>query len=124
MYAKHATPQIGYPYEAVLYMKKNGVPNHLFNNYNWGGYLIWMFPGKRFFIDGRMDNFFVEGKPFIKQYWEIVTLKSGWEEKLTDYKINAVLGPPDEWPLIEVLALKNEWSVAFKDEKSILLVRN
>lgn len=44
-----------YPYGAVEHLKANP-PTHtnLFNEYGWGGYLIWQYPERKVFIDGRM----------------------------------------------------------------------
>jgi len=45
----------GYPYGAVQWLKHNPeVGTKLFNDYDWGGYLIWKLPERKVFIDGRM----------------------------------------------------------------------
>jgi len=45
-----------YPYGAVQFIKANPklCEGRMFNEYNWGGYLIWQLPEKKVFIDGRM----------------------------------------------------------------------
>ena len=45
-----------YPYGAIQYLKENPPPTQMrfFNEYGWGGYLIWQYPEQKIFIDGRM----------------------------------------------------------------------
>lgn len=46
-----------YPLHACLYMKSEGFPDglRLYNDYGFGGYLIWALPNDRVFMDGRND---------------------------------------------------------------------
>lgn len=43
-----------YPEKAILYLKENSPNGEVFSEYGWGGYLIWKYPEKKVFIDGRM----------------------------------------------------------------------
>jgi hypothetical protein len=108
------------PYHTVVYMQKNGAPSRVLNDFNWGGYLIWHFPGHRFFIDGRMDNFFLEDQSFAQEYFNIINIRPGWEDRLGHYQVNGVLGPKD-WPIIQALQLMPDWKVVFEEESAILL---
>ncbi|MBU0708568.1 hypothetical protein KJ596_02325 [Patescibacteria group bacterium] len=109
-----------YPYGAMIYMKEYGFPERMLNEYGWGGYLIWHFPDKKIGLDGRMDTFFINGKPFAQEAREIATLKPNWQELMTKYQIRAVLAPP-EWPLVQALKLQSNWEILFEDEVSVLL---
>lgn len=109
-----------YPYEAVVYMQENGVPERLFNNYNHGGYLHYYFSNHQFFIDGRMDNFFIDGKSFVEEYFQLVYAKEGWEEKFTQYRFDGYLGRK-EWPLTQEL-LKRGWDLVNEDDVNVLLL--
>lgn len=123
-YAKQLSSELHYPYAAVLFMKKHGYPERILNDFSWGGYLIWHFPNRKFFIDGRMDNFFINGESFAQQYWQLINLDPGWQNMLESYQIEAVLAPVQEqfnWPLVEALKLKSKWEVVFEDDVSILL---
>src|SRR5205823_9243873 len=45
-----------FPAAAVSFMARERPPGPIFNDYNWGGYLIWkLYPQYRVFIDGRTD---------------------------------------------------------------------
>ena len=43
-----------FPVQAIEYLRQNPVLGNLFAPYNWGGYIIWKYPEKKVFIDGRM----------------------------------------------------------------------
>jgi hypothetical protein len=45
-----------YPKKAVDFLKSHPQVGNLFNEYGWGGYLIWKYPEKKVFIDGRMPS--------------------------------------------------------------------
>lgn len=121
-YARLAEPYFVLPYGAVQYMQKEGFPSRLFNHIGWGAYLEWHFPGEKIFIDGRMDNFFVDGQPFILNYWKVARLQPGWQEVLDKYDINAVLGPPT-WPIMQLLQEDPEWILVYDEDISLLFVR-
>lgn len=78
----------GYPVEAVKFMKENGVKEHIFNEYQWGGYLDWQYREAAVFIDGRMTGWKVDGRSLLLQYLEI---KRGNCEVANRYDIKALL---------------------------------
>ena len=45
----------GYPVNAINYLRRNPVPGPLYNNLNWGGFLMWYMPDYPVAIDGRND---------------------------------------------------------------------
>lgn len=63
------------PVECVNFLKnheKLGSLNIL-NSYNWGGYLNWVWPEKKIFIDGRFPQMKIEGnKTFLEEYNEFI----------------------------------------------------
>ncbi len=46
----------GFPYYQVQRIKRDRPTGNIFNEYNWGGYLIWKLPEYKTFIDGRMTS--------------------------------------------------------------------
>jgi hypothetical protein len=54
----------GYPQAAVAYLRAHPCSGHLFNSYNYGGYLVWRLPTEPVFIDGRMSSW----EPFMTNY--------------------------------------------------------
>lgn len=125
-YATKLSNDLKYPYHAVAYMKENGVPDRLLNEFYWGGYLIWNLPDHKFFIDGRMDTFIVKGESFAKIYWQIINLSPGWQELLDEYTIDSILAPVDDarhWPLTEFLRDQPDWKIVHEDDVSIYLIK-
>ena len=44
-----------FPVNAINYLRQNPVPGPLYNNLNWGGFLMWFLPELPVSIDGRND---------------------------------------------------------------------
>jgi len=62
----------------------------IFNSYGWGGYLIWNWPERKLFIDGRLPMLIVNGHSLLEEYYEF--FKEGKaKEKIDYYGINLVL---------------------------------
>jgi hypothetical protein len=109
-----------FPKTAVAWLLENKPAGHLFNSYNWGGYLIWrMYPQSRVYIDGRAD---VYGDAFIFDYISIYDAKPGWEEKLDKQAVQTVLVESDA-PLANELRQSPAWHIAFTDKLSTIFVK-
>jgi len=62
----------------------------LLNNFGWGGYLIWTWPGKQLFIDGRLPQANYEGKSLLEEYWNFFN-EGETEKHLNKHQIKMVL---------------------------------
>ncbi len=126
--ARRATLQLGwepssagYPSGAVAYLRNHDLPGNLFNEYGWGGYLIYhLYPARRVFIDGRAD---VYGDSFGQQYDTIVTLGPGWRSLLERYDVRIVLVPGGS-ALAVALAADPDWHVIYSDSVAGLFFRD
>lgn len=81
-----------YPCGAVHYMKSASEQQDrkIFNNYGWGGYLIYVWPEKKLFIDGRLPIYEFAGHTLFEEYFEF--FKEGRSAaKLDQYGIDMVL---------------------------------
>jgi len=112
-----------FPLGAVEYLKKMGGELEIVNHYTWGGYLMWQLPRAKVFIDGRMDNFEVDGRAWIEVFADIESMRPGWEKWLEMKGGNVVLIPSD-WSLGKVLVDSGEWGVGYEDKISVVLVKN
>ncbi len=45
-----------YPDKAIEFLKSENRDGNILSDYGWGGYLIWKYPEKKVFIDGRMPS--------------------------------------------------------------------
>lgn len=68
----------GYPKQAVEYIKANPekFQGNMFNEYNWGGYLIWQLPEHKVFIDGRMPHLTIGDRHIFKDFNDLEDLKN------------------------------------------------
>jgi hypothetical protein len=112
--------RVQYPEGAVAYMKTNGIQSRIFNDYAWGGYLIWHTPESKVFIDGRLDPYAPTG--VFEDYMAAVYGESP-QAVLDKYRVEYVLMPPDS-PLSTFLQGSPAWTRLYVDETSILLHRS
>jgi hypothetical protein len=110
-----------YPVQAVRYIQEHPVPGKLFNNYNFGGYLVWaLAPGHKVFIDGRGDIY--EHARVFSDYATVAQLKPEALAVLESYQINSCLIEKDA-PLTVLLASTTTWKEIYKDGISCVFVR-
>lgn len=107
-----------YPVEAVDYLEQSGLAqNRGYNNYGWGGYLIWR--GLPVFVDGRAD---VYGDDFLHYYRQTFDVTRRWQEPLDEFDVDYVLTKHGS-PLSTVLATSNLWQVRYDDSISTIYTR-
>jgi hypothetical protein len=109
--------QAVFPVEAVEYFKGNKETGQIFNEYNWGGYLIWNLREFTVFVDGRTDLF---GDEIIGEWIEISKAENNWQDKLDQWGIDYILIQPDR-PLAAAAA--ETWETLIDSEEIILLGR-
>jgi hypothetical protein len=92
----------------------------IFNDYNWGGYLIGkLYPEYRVFIDGRTD---VYGDSFIDDLYATYHLTDGWKRPIRQWQIRTVVLPPDA-PLIRALRSQADWKQIYADSQAVIFTR-
>ncbi len=108
-----------FPVAAVDYIEENGLDEgHIFNAYNWGGYLIW----RRIpvFIDGRTELY---GDDFFRTYLQTFKVLDGWERPLDDYDVDYILTDSNS-ALTTLLQTSSNWQAVYEDEMATVFVRN
>lgn len=115
-----ATEVKEYPSAAVDFVLANRPPQPIYNEYAWGGYLIWrLYPEYKVYIDGRAD---VYGDSMIEEFLDIHEGKPSWRRQLEERGIRTVLVKPDV-PLASLLREDREWRNVFEDKQAIIFVR-
>jgi hypothetical protein len=110
-----------YPVAGVDFIKSQNLPQPIYNEYHWGGYLIWkLYPQYRVYIDGRAD---VYGDALIEEYFTVHDGERAWRKPLDNYGIRTVLVEPDT-PLASLLRDDKGWQNVFEDKKSVVFVRS
>jgi hypothetical protein len=107
------------PAAAIDFVKRNNIAGNVFNNQQFGGYLIWS--GIPVFIDGRLE---VYGDAFVRKYAQTLALADVTKAYavLDEYDIKwAILNPYE--PLVGELAGNTAWDKAYADPNAVVFVR-
>ena len=107
-----------FPVKAVEYLQQHTVPGPMFDDYGFGGYLVWS--GQKVFIDGRSELY--EQGGVLSDYLYISALKPGALTVLRNYGIKSCLLDRNA-PLTTVLSALPDWQKVYSDETSALFVR-
>ena len=84
--------EANFPTGAVAYLKQHPCQGQLFNDYNYGGYLIWKLPGTKDFIDGRMPTWRnASGQKYFDIYHKIISSPAYRAQQFSHYSIRCVL---------------------------------
>lgn len=114
-----------YPSAATEFLLREQLPAHLYNSYDWGGYLMWrLYPDYLVFVDGRsnsLDTFNASSA--------VDSRRPEWSQLLDDYKINTVMtrtcfydtGAPLN--LIDGLTRHPGWALIYGDDTALIFVR-
>jgi hypothetical protein len=97
------------PVESVNFIQMNYPSARIFNQYDWGGYLIYrLWPQNHPFIDGR---------------GEIYAVQPGWEQILSRYDVDLVV-IRNNTSLAGALESDPGWRLAHQDRISVIYTRN
>jgi hypothetical protein len=115
-----APPDDGYPAGAAAYVQAHHAGQRLFNDYNYGGFLIGrLFPRTPVFVDGRTDFY---GDALLRDYVTIEDAQPGWRERLDAYGVEVVLTNARS-PLAAALASDAGWSGEYGDGTHVVFGR-
>jgi len=109
-----------YPYEALEFLGDQGLPGRMFNEYVWGGYLVWQRPEWKLFIYGNMPAWKQGGDSVFRDYINIAKDPENYAH-LLDQKYNV------DWTLIkssgvlaEYLRESDDWELVYEDGVSAI----
>jgi len=109
-----------FPVAAVAHARAAGLTGRIFNEFTWGGYLLYAWPEERVFIDGQTDFY---GAALTREYNDVYGLGPGWRDDLAKREISLVLVPTDSL-LARELAREAGWSIWYRDSTATLLRRD
>jgi hypothetical protein len=110
-----------FPVAAVEFLQKEHLPGNMFNNDEFGDYLIYTAsPEYKVFIDGRSDMY---GAERIKEYYKITRIEPGWEDVLKKYDINWIIYN-DKSTLSQFLLQRNDWKMIYADKIVNIFIKN
>jgi hypothetical protein len=107
-----------FPEHAVDWLEENPQEGEMFNNFIWGGYLLYrLFPRDLVFIDGQTDFY---GEAFSREYAQVMRLENGWEGILIKYNVSWVIVETSR-PLVSALQSDLNWRVVYQDSTATIL---
>ncbi|MGB7925019.1 MAG: hypothetical protein WCF57_17395 [Pyrinomonadaceae bacterium] len=109
-----------FPVAAVQHIRANHLPQPIYNDYGWGGYLIWkLYPDYKVYIDGRAD---VYGDAFLQEYLKTHDGIGDWRAPLDRHAIRTVLIKPQA-PLASLLSQDAAWAKVYEDHQAVIFVK-
>jgi hypothetical protein len=114
-------PSNRYPTAAVDYLRvhPDAVRAEMFNYFLWGGYLDYVFPERKPFIDSRNDSY---GTDLVHDFGIVDKPKPGWEAVFGKYNIGWTILPAQH-PLNRILELNSHWSLVFSNQQALIFSR-
>jgi len=108
-----------YPVEAIKFIQEHHLPGPIYNNFNWGGFLIGNLPDYPVSIDGRTNLY---GDDALRRsYGTLMALR--WSEDPALTRANLVLLPTTV-PLSRVLERSPQFQLVYSDRLAMVFVRN
>ena len=108
-----------YPVDAVNFLRRNPVPGPLYNNLNWGGFLMWYMPDYPVAIDGRNDLY---GDDMDKLFFES---QNAGVSYTTDPYLNeaGVVLLDSQLPLAKILSVDERFQLVYRDQIATVYAR-
>jgi hypothetical protein len=107
-----------YPVAAVRYIEGHDCPDRLFVREMWSSYVLWMFPDRKLFFDGK-GGFSMDAT---QAHSELVKPKAGWRGVIDRYGLSTMLLESGS-PLAVVLSEAEDWHRDYSDSLFEVFVR-
>jgi hypothetical protein len=109
------------PVAAVNFIEKAQIPGNMFNNDEFGDYVIYSaWPRYKVFFDGRSDMY---GSARLKEYMQIMNFEDGWEMTLERYRINWIFFDTNS-RFTRFLKERKDWVLIYQDKVASIFIRN
>jgi hypothetical protein len=113
-----------YPIEAVRWIRRHReeVGRRLYNDYGYGGFLLWQLPGEKIFIDGRMPAWRIKDRRIFQDYMALNREDSPQLDLLDRYGVDWALTQRDG-ALAAALKSHPAWKSVYADAKVVIVRR-
>jgi len=111
------------PVQAVDWLQKNPQDGNMFNQFIWGGYILYrLWPQETVFIDGQTDFY---GEALMREYFDVINLNTNWESILDRHDVAWMIIPRNE-ALAQYLFSVNDdaWQVIYQDDTAVIFRRD
>ena len=108
------------PVAAVEFLKKETIKGKMFNNDEFGDYLIYKaWPKYKVFFDGRSDMY---GEKWGIEYLKVVNLRPGWEQVIEKNNMTWIFCHAGS-ALSAILLEKNDWQLVYADKLAHIFLK-
>jgi hypothetical protein len=110
-----------FPVKAVDYIIAHPIEGNMFNEFTWGGYLLYrLWPEKKVFIDGQTDFY---GEDLTREFADVYNATNDFEDILNKYSVNWVIVRQRSKLAYELEKKPGLWMLDYKDELSVIYSR-
>jgi hypothetical protein len=115
----NAVAAANFPERATEFVRKHHLIGPLYNDFNWGGYLIWRLPELRVSIDGR-TNLYGDGR--IARFYATWSGVHDWQTDSELAQARLVIGYVNA-PLSSLLRSDSRFRLVYEDELAVVFVQ-
>ena len=109
-----------FPVAAVEFLKREAISGNMFNDDEFGDYIIYSaWPKYRVFTDGRSDMY---GEKLGATYFKVATLQPGWREVLSHHKVSWIIFETNS-ALTAALQDDIKWQAIYSDRVATIFVK-
>jgi hypothetical protein len=109
-----------FPVQAVDWLAKNPLEGRMFNEFNWGGYLLYrLWSRELVFVDSQSDFY---GEALMRNYQSILDGDADSKLLLDEYQVEWVIVQAQS-PLADLLSSDHEWVVVYRDKVAVIATR-
>ena len=110
------------PIVQVAQLSARPCQGNLFNDYDFGGYLIWKLPQTKIYIDGRMPSWRLGDRYYLGDWMRDLSDSAARQRDFAKYNVGCVLIRPKHRQIIRELRSAG-WRVTSADSQAVLLRR-
>ena len=108
-----------FPVAAADWLAIHPQSGNMFNEFNWGGYLLYrLWPEKKVFLDSQTDFY---GENLVQEYEHILTAQGNWQALLDRNSVQWVILSQTA-PLVPTLQAAN-WQTLYSDQTAVIMHR-
>jgi len=109
------------PVAAVEFLEKEALPGNMFDNDEFGDYIIYAaWPKYKVFVDGRSDMY---GTGIMKEYFKVRDFRQGWEKIIKKYDINWIIYNADS-VFSRFLIEHGDWELIYADKVANIFLKD
>jgi hypothetical protein len=118
-----ANPHNELPDKAMADLRSQPCRGHVFNEYDYGGYIVWQLPGTKVYIDGRMPSWRQGSVDYLANWKAVLGDEGSAHREFAKYDVDCALVEVKHDRLVGQLK-REGWRVAADDGFAVLLRRD